>query len=84
MACGVPVLGANLPPIASYITASGCGKIFDSTRVESLANGVIDILQDKSEWKRMSEAGKKATREMWNWDKMEKKLLAVYEELLGI
>ena len=83
MACGVPVLGANLPPIASYITASACGKVFDSTSIESLANGVIDILQDKSEWKRMSDAGKKATREMWNWDKMEERLFNVYEELLS-
>lgn len=82
MACGVPVLGANLPPIASYINASGCGRVFDSTKAESLADGVMDILQDEAEWQSMSEAGKKATREMWNWDNMEKKLLTVYEELM--
>ncbi len=82
MACGVPVLGANLPPIASYVKSAGCGRVFDSTRPEALAEGVMAILDDEKEWLRMSEAGKKAVSELWNWDEMEKRLLSVYGELL--
>lgn len=82
MACGVPVLGANLPPIASYVTAAGCGRIFDSTSVEALASGVIEILHDDTEWKRMAEAGKRAVQCLWNWDKMEMRLFDVYGRLL--
>jgi glycosyltransferase involved in cell wall biosynthesis len=83
MACGIPVLGANLPMIASYINAYKCGKLFDSTSVEALAKGVMDMLRDEAEWQRMSEAGKTATRERWNWDRMEEKLFQVYEGLLN-
>lgn len=82
MACGVPVLGADLPPISSYIRAANCGKVYDSDSVEALAFGVINILQDELEWRKMAEAGKKAIKELWNWDQMEKKLFDVYEKLL--
>jgi len=82
MACGVPVLGADLPPVASYINDAGCGRVFDSTSVQALASGVCSMLNDQSEWQRMSDAGKVAVQDKWNWDKMEDKLYAVYEELL--
>lgn len=83
MACGVPVLGANLPPIAHYINSSRCGKVFDSTSEEALASGVLDIIQNDDEWMLMSEAGKKAVNELWNWDQMETKLLKIYERILN-
>jgi hypothetical protein len=31
----------------------------------------------------MSEAGEKAVKDLWNWDKMEERLLAVYDNLLS-
>lgn len=83
MACGIPVLGADLPPISSYINSSGCGRVFDSTSADKLAEGVIKILESEPEWKRMSESGKKSVSEAWNWDKMEEKLFMVYEDLTG-
>ncbi|MBI5739843.1 MAG: glycosyltransferase family 4 protein [Nitrospirae bacterium] len=83
MACGVPVLGSDLPPVANYVKAAGCGKVFDPASAEALAQGIIDILKDEDEWRRMSESGRKAVREMWNWDAMEERLLNVYEGLLG-
>ncbi|MFB3885573.1 MAG: glycosyltransferase [Thermodesulfobacteriota bacterium] len=81
MACGVPVLGADLPPIASFVRAAGCGMVFDSTNPQALAEGVLTMLQDEREWQRMSEAGKKAVRDMWNWDRMEHRLFDIYEKL---
>ncbi|MDQ7786440.1 MAG: glycosyltransferase family 4 protein [Thermodesulfovibrionales bacterium] len=83
MACGVPILGANLHPIASYVLKAGCGKVYDSTRPDALACGVMELLEDEQEWRRMSESGKRAVRDLWNWDEMEKRLLRVYENILG-
>ena len=54
----------------------------DSTKPEALAEGVIEILRDEQEWERMSEAGRKAVKERWNWEEMEKRLFNIYEELL--
>ncbi|MBD3338568.1 MAG: glycosyltransferase [Candidatus Lokiarchaeota archaeon] len=83
MSCGIPVLGANLPPIASYIQKANCGRTFDSTKEEELAKGVRMILDDRNGWKRTSESGKKAVLAWWNWDKMEPKLFSVYDQLLN-
>ncbi len=83
MACGVPVLGSDLPPISSYVKAAGCGRVFDPGSAEALAAAALDMLKDEDEWKRMSEAGRKAVRELWNWEKMEAELFSVYEEVLA-
>lgn len=82
MACGIPVVGSNLPPIASYILKAGCGKVYNPTSVDALAQSVMEVLEDEHEWKRMSDAGKKAVQNLWNWDQMEKKLFDIYETLL--
>jgi glycosyltransferase involved in cell wall biosynthesis len=82
MACGVPVLGADLPPITSYLGRAGSGKVYDSTDAGALAAGVLDMLDDEAGWERMSAAGKKAVQDFWNWDFMEIRLLKVYEDLL--
>ncbi len=83
MACGVPVLGADLPPIASYVNESRTGLTFDSTSPDALAKGVLAILENEREWKKMSDAGKRAVQDRWNWDEMEKRLLRVYEQVAG-
>jgi glycosyltransferase involved in cell wall biosynthesis len=83
MACGVPVLGADLPPIASYILTAKCGKVYEPMKVKGLALGVMEMLRNGNEWDRMSEAGRRAVQTLWNWDMMEKKILDVYESLLN-
>jgi len=80
MACGVPVLGADLPPISAYILTAGSGKVFDPASPEAFAAGVLEILSDEYEWERMSMAGRKAVHEHWNWHSMEAKLHKVYEK----
>jgi glycosyltransferase involved in cell wall biosynthesis len=81
MACGLPVLGADLPPIARYIEESGAGRVYDSTSVESLAANVLDMLANEAELARMSKNGLRAVRERWNWERMEARLLEAYDEL---
>ncbi len=82
MACGIPVLGGDLPPTSSYITSASCGRIFNSNSSESMASNILEMLNNESELQRMSEAGKKAVTNDWNWDRMEEKLLAVYDDML--
>jgi len=81
MACGVPVLGSNLPPIATYINQSGAGRVYDSTSVEALARNIIEMTENESEWKGMREKGLLAVRERWNWKNMEERLLSAYKGL---
>ena len=83
MACGVPVIGANLPPIAFYINEGQCGQVFDSTDSKSMADAVLRILNDEVRRIRMSKAGRLATRDRWNWSEMEKRLYSVYQQLIA-
>lgn len=81
MACGLPVVGSDLPPIVHYVRHAGSGLIFSAGDAESLASSIKVILSDSKLWKKMSEAGKKVVNEEWNWDKMEARLLKTYETL---
>jgi glycosyltransferase involved in cell wall biosynthesis len=78
MACGIPVLAADLPPVAHYIRESGAGRVYDSTSIEALSTNVGQMLSDEQDWRRMSENGSRAVREKWNWEPMEERLLNVY------
>jgi len=81
MACGLPVLAADLPSIRPYIEESGAGLLYDSTSPEALAEGVIKMLSDNETLRQMGENGRRAVREKWNWDKMEARLFEAYDEL---
>jgi len=81
MACGIPVLAADLPSIRPYVEQSMAGLLYDSTSPDALAAGVLRMLSDKDGLRRMGENGRRAVQEKWNWDKMEARLFEVYDEL---
>ncbi len=81
MACGLPMVAADLPSIARYINDSGAGVLYDSTQPDELARCVLELLHDPERRRRMGEAGLRAVRERWNWGEMEKVLFDVYRSL---
>jgi glycosyltransferase involved in cell wall biosynthesis len=81
MACGIPVLAANLPAIAHFIADSGAGVLYDSTDAEAFAREARRMLADRAGREAMAQAGREAVARWWNWDKMEKQLLKAYAEL---
>jgi glycosyltransferase involved in cell wall biosynthesis len=81
MACGLPVLAADLPSIRPYVEESAAGLLYDSTSPEALAEGVIAMLSDEETLRQMGENGRRAVQEKWNWDKMEARLFEAYDEL---
>lgn len=81
MACGIPMVAADLPPIARFLERVDCGLLYDSTRPEELARCVLELLSDPKRCREMGENGLRAVRERWNWDKMEEVLLGIYESL---
>ena len=81
MACGAPVLGADLPPVAYYLKESGCGRTYDSRSVDALAQGVVDMLADEQTLRHMGAGGARAVREHWSWRRMEEVLLEAYGRL---
>lgn len=81
MACGVPVVGANLPTIAPFIQSSGCGVVADCTRPDALAAAILSLLADEDARKQMGASGKSAFLHQYNWENMEPRLWAAYDDL---
>jgi glycosyltransferase involved in cell wall biosynthesis len=83
MACGLPVVAADIPSIARYLNRVEAGVLYDSTRPEELARCVLELLADPERRRHMAQAGVQAVRDHWNWERMEKELLNIYEALSG-
>ena len=84
MACGLPVLGSDLPPIAEYVNPSGAGLLFPADDVDAMAEGVLALLSDETQWIAMRSRGLEAVRKKWNWALMERKLHLLYDRLASI
>ena len=78
MACELPILSANLPPIVRFLSPSGAGRLYDSTDDRALAEGVLDMLADPDGLRRMGKKGLDSVKVSWNWSQMELKLLDIY------
>ena len=81
MACGLPIIAADLPSIAYYLSRVEAGILYDSTHPEQLARSVLDLLAAPERRGIMGENGIHAVHERWNWNEMEKVLFQVYESL---
>lgn len=81
MACGIPLLAADLPSVVPYIVESGAGVIYDSTAAEAFAREAQRLLANRAGREAMAKAGREAVAARWNWGEMEKRLLAAYAKL---
>jgi len=51
MACGVPVVASDLPGVRVPVTETGAGLVIPPADIESLANAVVAILKDPSQFR---------------------------------
>ncbi|MFC7440029.1 glycosyltransferase family 4 protein [Laceyella putida] len=83
MAAGLPLIATDFPMWREIVEKSGCGFTADALNPQDMAEKVTRILTDESLRKRMSEDGRKAHEEVYNWHVEERKLLALYAGLLA-
>jgi glycosyltransferase involved in cell wall biosynthesis len=81
LACEKPVVASNFQEISKVVKEADCGILVDPTNVDEIANAILYLLEHPEEAKRMGENGRRAVEERYNWDKMEEKLLKLYEGL---
>jgi len=81
MACGLPVVASNFPEISSVVKEADCGILVDPTDVDEIADAIIYMLEHPEEAEKMSENGRRAVEEKYNWERMEARLLELYEGL---
>lgn len=81
MACGLPVVASNFPGLRKVVKEANCGILVDPTNIDEIAKAITYLLEHSEEAKRMGENGRRAVEEKYNWERMEVKLLEVYEGL---
>lgn len=81
MGCRKPVVACHFPEIGAIIEKEQCGLLVDSTRPREIAEAIIYLLAHPEEAARMGERGRQAVEQTYNWERMERALLAVYREI---
>ena len=82
LAGGLPVIVSNLPYLERFIKEQGCGLTVNPDNPKEIA-GIIDkLLSNKELMREMSENGKKAVEEGYNWNNQVKNLLELYDRIL--
>jgi glycosyltransferase involved in cell wall biosynthesis len=83
MAAGLPLVATDFPMWKEIVESSGCGFVANALDPRDIAEKVKILLTDRELHAKMSADGRRAYEEKYNWQVEEKKLLALYEELLG-
>lgn len=83
MAAGIPVLASDFPLWKKIIVDTGCGLCVNPLSSKEIAKGISEIMSNHSLMISMSEKGKSAVREKYNWDVEKEKLINFYAHLIN-
>jgi len=83
MALGLPVVYSDFPGYREVASECGAGIAVDPTQPEQIADAIERLIGNPELARQMGEAGRRATRERYNWNAELQKLLRLYEEILG-
>ena len=83
MSAGIPVIASDFPFIREVVAEADCGLLVQPDDIAQIASAMAHLLHHPHEAARMGENGLRAARERYNWQVEEKKLLSLYETLLG-
>lgn len=83
MGAGIPVIASDFPLWKSIIEEAKCGICVDPLDPYKIADSIDYLIDNPIEALRMGENGIKAVKEIYNWTSEERKLLQLYDNLLG-
>jgi len=75
------LLVSEIGGIASHVKSSGCGVVV-KPEVASIKNGLEELLERRSEWKKMGMAGRRYVLENLQWNKIATVALESYKKVL--
>ena len=82
MMAGLPIICTNFVLWKEFVERYHCGICVDSANVDEIADSIRYLLDHPDEARQMGENGRRAVKEEFNWGVEEKKLLALYEDVL--
>jgi glycosyltransferase involved in cell wall biosynthesis len=80
---GKPIVASRIGFIADLIKEMKCGVLVDPFDAREHARAINFLLEHTEEARSMGEKGKQAVLDRYNWEKESKKMLKLYEKLLG-
>lgn len=83
MSAGIPVIASDFPFIRQVVSGADCGLLVQPGNVQEIAAAMTHLLQNPRDAVRMGGNGLRAVSERYNWGAEEKKLLSLYQMLLG-
>ena len=83
MALGLPVITSDFDLYRSVVADNQAGFCVDPDDDAAVLAACVKLLEDGQLYNEMSEAGRHAAAQKYNWANEEAKLLALYQEMLG-
>jgi glycosyltransferase involved in cell wall biosynthesis len=83
MAYGVPIVAGDLRSIQPFVREGETGHRVPADDPAAHAEAILDVLRHPETAREMGRRGQELVQTRYNWDEMEKRLLALYEELLS-
>lgn len=81
--CGKPIVASRIGFMADLIEEMECGVLANPFDAMDHARAINYLLEHPEEGQNMGEKGKHAVKVRYNWEKESKKMLKLYNELLG-
>jgi len=83
LAAGLPVVASDLPAWRAIVSELDCGVLVNPLDPQSIANGIMWLLDHPAEAERMGERGRRAVLERFNWQEESQGLLHLYHRILS-
>jgi glycosyltransferase involved in cell wall biosynthesis len=80
-ACGLPVIGSDLPPISRFLENGSNGLVFSPSSSTDLARAIRFLLERPDEVEALGRAGQRLVHEKWNNDRQVEGLLRFYQQI---
>lgn len=82
---GVPVVVNKCHEMESFIREHRCGLVVNNTQAtaQDYADAFLYLFKNKNQLKQMSTNARKVMEDIYSWEKMENRLLTVYDRLIG-
>lgn len=82
MACGVPVVGSDIPGINEIISDQHNGLLIPPRNSEALATAILKLLDDEDLRRKLGQNARKSIVEKYSWNTIAGKIEKVYFEAL--
>jgi glycosyltransferase involved in cell wall biosynthesis len=83
MAYGLPVVSSDLPSTRPFVRQGENGYLVAASDPAEHAQAILQLLRHPQKATTMGRQGQEMVRSRYNWDEMEQRLLALYQELLS-